>query len=190
MKYLFLLCCILLGCSPITPPIAHQYQLVAYSHKNYPHTAKTILVTMPEAVDDYKSSDMKYTKNKYDLKSYSKNAWSTSPAKMLYPLLIQSLQASHHFHAVIAGYWADSADYRIDSQILEFKQDFTTVPSQFHFKAKVTITQMDANQILLTKILSYNVRCNADNPYGGVVAANRSTLEFTQAATKLAIRHT
>ena len=177
--YLIGLSATLLSCTAITPSIMHQYQLTAYSTQSLSHTSSTIFVSVPEAVEDYQSADMQYTLNTYSLKSYSNNAWTAPPAKMLYPLIIESLQSSRYFKAVISGYWANTADYRLDTQLIEFKQDFTSHPSRFLFKAKVTLTQLVSNQVIVSKTLAYQPTCAQDTPIEGVMAANQATKAFT-----------
>lgn len=181
----------LVGCTPVKLP-GNLYQLSAFSDKSY-HTkarANTILVTPPDAVAGYQSSQMRYIKIPFLLASFSKNAWVSPPSDMIYPLLIKSLQKTHHFVAVSSGSYTDTADYRLDTQLLTLQQNFLTKPSRLEFTAKVVLTRVDNSQVIGSQLISIVVPCLEDSPYGGVVAANKAVWQFTDKVAKFVVSRT
>ncbi|MFI4963664.1 MAG: ABC-type transport auxiliary lipoprotein family protein [Legionellales bacterium] len=175
----------LIGCSPVKTSSINQYQLSAYSSKQrISHIGRlTLKVSPPEAVAGYQTQQMLYIKKPYQVESFAKNSWTNPVADMLYPLLVQSLQKTHYFYAVSSGSFNEETDYRLDTQVLSMSQNFLKKPSVLEFSAKIVLTHTSSNQVVGSKIISLQIPCPSDTPYGGVVAANRATLQFTAEVT-------
>lgn len=171
----------LVGCSPVKIPITNQYQLTAYSSKQLkPHPLHVALwVTPPEAAAGYQTDQMLYVNKPFQLEAFVKNAWINPPGDMLYPLMIQSLQKTGAFYAVLSSSYSQGADYRLDTQLLSLKQNFLKKPSVLEFSAKVVVTRVSDNQVMGSTIINQQISCHANTPYGGVVAANQATRQFT-----------
>lgn len=180
---------LLTACGPITPPVTNQYKLTQYSSKksHISPSAYTLLITPPEAVASYQTEQMLYTTKPYTLNSFTKNAWYSPPASMLYPLLIQSLQHSGYFRAVGSGAYINHADYRLDTQLIELQQNFIQKPSVLEIKLKVILTRVSDHHMLTSHTFTQRIPCPKNSPYGGVIAANHATLALTEAITKFTI---
>ncbi len=181
----------MLGCSPVKVPAANQYQLTAFSAKkatSRPHSS-TLLVTTPEAVAAFQTEQMLYMKKPYQLEPFAKNAWISPPADMLYPLITQSLQATGYFHTVVSSPYNQGADYRLDTQLLNLKQNFMKRPSVLEFSVKVVLTRVSDNQALGSQIFIFNIPCSQETPYGGVIAANAATYQFTERLVQFVLSH-
>ena len=179
---------LLSSCSPVNMS-ANQYQLSAYSQQRLATQAKPIslLVTAPEAGAGYQTNAMLYVKKPYQLESFAKNSWVDTPANMFYPLLIQSIQRSGFFAAVSSSSYTVGSTYRLDTQLLRLEQSFLVQPSVLNFSVKVVLTRISDNKILASKILNQQIPCSADTPYGGVIAANKASLNLTMAITHFVI---
>ncbi len=171
----------LLGCSPIKTPVSNQYKLEAFSAKKRvkKHTSTSILVSQPEAMAGYQTEQMFYIQKPFELSAFTHNAWISSPANMLYPLIIQSLQKTGFFMAVASGPYVDKSDYRLDTQVILLQQNFLVKPSAVEFVSKVSLTHIADNRLIGSRIFSQHVTCLSDTPYGGVIAANKATKAFT-----------
>lgn len=182
---------LLAGCSAVTLPVTNEYQLSAYSGKQFSARPKNIslLVTTPEAVAGYQTDAMLYVKKAFQLEPFAKNSWTSPPADMLYPLLIQSLQRTGYFHAIATSPYSEKADYRLDTQLIELKQNFLKKPSTIDFSAKIVLTHIEENKVLASRIINLNIPCPSDSPYGGVVAANQASYRFTEAVTRFVLSH-
>ena len=174
-------CGLLTACGPINNAVNNQYKLESFSAKKTTKekTALTILISQPDAIAGYQTEQMLYIEKPFELSNFAHNAWISSPANMLYPLIMQSLQHSHYFHAVVSGPDADKTDYRIDTQLIELQQNFLTKPSVIELVANVVLTHISDNRVVASRIIRERVPCPADTPYGGVVAANKAANAFT-----------
>lgn len=185
--FLFILLCS--GCSSVKPNIINHYSLTQYSAKKIyqKKSEHTLLVSIPEAVAGFQSEQMKYTIKPFALSSFTKNSWSNPPASMIYPLLIQSLQKSGYFEAVGSGAFVNKGEFRLDTQLIELKQDFTCHPSMLKLKMKAMIVKVSENYLQSARIFEIQVPCPQNTPYGGVIAANKATSILTQKITSYVI---
>lgn len=178
------------GCMPVKTSVLHQYKLEGYSQQNNTkHLNRSILISQPEAMAGYQTEQMLYIQKPYELSAFSENSWVGTPANMLYPLLIQTLQQSHAFSAVTSSPFADKVDYRLDTQILSMEQNFLTKPSIFELSVKAVLTRVMDNQVLASQLIRVKVPCKVDSPYGGVVAANQATVLLTQKIKTFILHH-
>ncbi len=181
---------LLSACSAIKNPIAHQYQLNAYSTEklSYTPSSATLLITPTEATTGYQTEQMQYSKQTYALNSFAKNSWFSPPASMLYSLLIQSIQHSSYFYAVSSGAYISKTTYRLDTQLLNIRQNFLKKPSQFELKVKAVLTRIEDNQIIASKAFTQSIPCPQETPYGGVIAANIATVKLTKDITHFLVK--
>lgn len=179
------------GCSPVKSTVSNQYKLEAFSNKQLsPHFSRqSILIAQPEAVSGYQTEQMLYMDKAYEVSSFANNAWIAPPADMLFPLLLQSVQRSGYFYAVASSANADQTDYKLDTQLLTFQQNFLTKPSQLRFTGKIVLTHVADTRIVASRIIELQIPCPADTPYGGVLAANKASLQFTQEVSSFLIQH-
>ena len=177
------------ACTPIKLPVVNQYRLEAFNAQRLapPPGARTLLISQPDATDGYQTEQMLYIKTPYQLAAFSENAWVTSPANMLFPLIIQTFESSHAFSAITSSPYANHVDYRLDSQIIAMQQNFLTKPSQFELTLKIVLTQVKNNEVMLSKILTERIKCPMESPYGGVVAGNHATTALTGKIKQLII---
>lgn len=168
------------GCS-VKNPINNEYKLDAHSTKRLYTRAPSysILISQPEAATGYQTEQMLYSRKPYEILPFAHNAWIGPPASMLFPLIMQTLQQSGYFYAVATTPYADKADFRLDTQLIELQQNFICIPSQIEMVVKVVLTKIDTNTILGSRILRQRINCPEDTPYGGVIAANQAAAQFT-----------
>src|SRR5437868_1512672 len=98
--------CMLSACSFLSPvKIDATNKYVVNKVPCYiPHKKKRaiiLLVTKPEIRPIYNTTLMAYTIRPYQISYYSLNQWAESPDQMFQPLLVQTLQDTHHFKAVV-----------------------------------------------------------------------------------------
>lgn len=176
------------GCSPIKMPVNNVYTLESFStHQSHDRTAHSILVSPPEAMSGYQTEQMFYVQKPFELTAFAHNAWVSSPANMIYPLILESLQKSGYFFAVASGPYVDKSEYRLDTQVIELQQTFLAKPSMIHLVVKTMVTHIADNRIVASRVFHEQIRCPMDTPYGGVIAANRATKNFTHALSKFVI---
>ncbi len=182
---------LLIACSAIKIPASNQYKLAAFSNKQLTRQSVklSILVNQPEAVAGYQTEQMLYVNKPFSLNAFVNNAWTDPPAAMLLPLIVQSLQRSGYFYAILSSPYAQQADYRLDTQLLELQQNFLKNPSVVDLVVKVVLTRVNDNHVVASRLISQHVCAPLETPYGGVIAANRATENFTAELTNFIIRH-
>lgn len=175
---LILLSFLLVACSvtkPVKIPEVKKYTLTQISTYRYnQHKRPAIYVSAVVANPGYETADMIYLKTPYELKAFGRSAWVSTPADIFHGLLLESLRHSNLFHAVIAPPYSNSAKYRIDTKLLMLQQEFITVPSQVRFAVSVTISNNMTNRVIAQRRFEVIRKASSDNPYGGVIAANRA----------------
>ncbi|MCX7115442.1 MAG: ABC-type transport auxiliary lipoprotein family protein [Gammaproteobacteria bacterium] len=177
-----LLCIAVLLCScAVAPLVKNQYTFTTYHTKVYNKHPRlpSIYVSMPESVAGLETEQMIYRKVPYETGAFIHNVWSNTPAEMLYPLIVQSLNDTHAFRVVSAGSHAESFQYRLNTDILKMIQNYLVTPSQMQVTISAIITDTSDGKPVASKLFRYQVRCPSDTPYGGVVAANQIIARFT-----------
>ncbi|MFA5240987.1 MAG: ABC-type transport auxiliary lipoprotein family protein [Sulfuricella sp.] len=136
--------------------------------------APILLVTRPRAHPGFESSRMAYVRKPHELEYFSRNQWVDTPAKMLAPVLVQALEASGAFASVSQASGGVTAQLRLDSEIVRLQQEFTSVPSKVRFTLRAQLIDVAGRRILATREYDISENAASNDPYGGVVAANRA----------------
>lgn len=195
LKYVFIIFnffalsnCTFFGPVKTKPQIAYELSgLPAVPIKK--RTSKILMVPQPDSLPMYNTTQMFYTPKPYQIASFSQNRWADTPAQMLHPLLIQSLQKMNYFHAVVSPPYTGKYDYLLNLQVLELKQDFIYRPATLKFSLKVDLIKSVGNRILVTKIIKITEPMRFCNPYNGVLAANRVTKQLLSQINALVVRY-
>jgi cholesterol transport system auxiliary component len=138
----------------------------------------TLLVVPPEVDAAYRSSEMAYSLQPYQIAYYSKNRWAETPAQMLHPLIIQTLQNTHYFHAVVSPSYIGRYDYLLKTQLMELQQDFTQHPAVYRIVLRAQMSSAATARVLAVKQFNVEVPVANNTPYSGVKAANRATVKL------------
>lgn len=167
------------GCSPLQPvknDVIRTYALQAHFQNvsAAPSGAPVLLVTRSRAHPGFESSRMAYVRKSHELEYFSRNQWVDTPEKMLAPLLVQALEVSGAFSAVSLASGGITAQLRLDSEIVRLQQEFTSAPSQVRFTLRAQLIDVAGRRILATREFDITENAASDDPYGGVVAANRA----------------
>mgnify|MGYP000476326208 CR=1 FL=1 len=180
---------LLTACTPIKTPDSNQYKLEAFNAKKFTNkkTGLSILISQPEAMAGYQTEQMLYIQKPYEITAFAHNTWISSPANMLYPLIMQSLQKTGYFYAVASGPYVDKADYRLDTQVIALQQNFIPKPSVIELVVKAVLTHIEDNRVVSSRIINERVNCPIQTPYGGVIAANRAAQAFTATLSKFVV---
>lgn len=153
-----------------------------------PTHAPTIVVLKPETKAVYNTTQMAYSVQPHQIDFFSKNEWGETPAQMLQPLLIETLQKTHYFHAVVTPSTLTNNAYFLKTQILELNQDYTVNPAILRLTLLVQIYQAATNQVIASKEFSISEPIVQKTPYGGVIAANCATRKMLREIALLVSR--
>jgi cholesterol transport system auxiliary component len=135
----------------------------------------TILVAYPETNPLYKTTGIAYTTYPYQIAYFAKNAWAENPGDMIYPLLIQTLQNTHYYRAVLTNSNSAAYDYVLNIQIQKLLQDYSHTPSLVYLTVRAQLIRAASNRVIATKEFAIVESFPERTPYNGVVATNRAT---------------
>lgn len=195
LKHLSLLLCVFLmsGClSPVKTTPQSSY-VVNSIPRDIPVSRKrsgVMLVSLPETRPIYETTRMAYTAHPYQVEYFGENQWAETPAQMLQPLLVQTLQDTHRFSGVLMPPYTGNYSYILTTQILRFDQDFVGQPHAFKLVAQVSLSRLSTSQLIQTKEFSISVPLSQDTPYGGVLAANQATQRLLKEVAKFVTANT
>lgn len=178
------LCATLLGgCSGLLPkpapePSFYALESVPLAAPEAPVVrsteAPTLIVSPPRAAAGYGSQRMLYVRQAHRLQYFSRNQWVDTPGRMLAPLLVARMTASGDFSAVFSSASGAAADLRLDSEIVMLRQDFSTTPSHVRLLLRAYLIEGDHRRVIASGDFEASVASASEDPYGGVIAANRA----------------
>lgn len=149
---------------------------------------RVLLLAPPQAAPGYDSARMVYQRQPQTLEAFTQSAWMDTPARMLAPLLLRSLQDSlplrAQLRAVLQAPSAARADLQLDTSILRLQQDFLHHPSSVRFTLQVTLTDQRTREVLAWRLLDVTQPATSEDAAGGAAAASvavQSALQQLQA---------
>lgn len=118
---------LLAGClGPINTPDMTTYTLenIVKPQGQRPKTQRILLVTMPQAAAGFDSRRIAYVERPGVLAYYSKHQWIAPLPQLLLPLMVQSVENTGVFLAVVGSPYTGLSDYQLDSQLQYLVQRF------------------------------------------------------------------
>jgi len=168
----------LVGCSPLQPVKSSNIKTYAieaqFSSISNNTGDLTLLVNTPSARSGFESARMIYLKNPHEIDYFAQSQWVDSPARMLAPLLLQALESTAKYRAVIPVRSAASADLRLDTEIIRLQHEFLAKPSRVHLTVHAQLIDLRNKSVLATREFDVIEVADSDDPYGGVIATNRA----------------
>lgn len=132
-----------------------------------------LAVSMPQARPGFETARMAYVLQPHELNYFANSIWTDTPARMLHPLLLQALEQSAAFRAVVRAGSAIPADVRLDIELVRLQHDFTTRPSRVHITLQARLIDMRGKRVLAVQQFDATENASSEDAYGGVSAANR-----------------
>lgn len=136
--------------------------------------AGILVVNVPVAQPGFETQRMAYTQRPYEVSYYATHQWADSPARMVTPLLIQALEQTGHWRAIIPMPTSVRGDHRVEIDQLELVQNFRQKPSQVRLALRVQVIKLPEFLVLGTRLFDAAEAAATDDAYGGAVAANRA----------------
>ena len=148
--------------------------------------APTLVVNPPRAAAGFDSQRIIYIRDTHKLEYFAHSEWVDTPARMLAPLIVAAIESSSAFRAVVPTPSAASGDIRLDTEILRLQQNFGEQPSRVRFTLRAYLVDNATRRVLAWREFDETVAAASDDPYGGVVAANRAVLMVLEKLALLA----
>ncbi len=175
MKRLILLPLLLLAACGVNPP-ADEPRTYLLEAVGRPATVATgdgvLLITTPRAEPGYDTNGIAYTETPLSLNYYTRSRWADAPARMLAPLLVETLERSGAFRAVITSPSSVAADVQLDVTLLRLQQSFLQRPSRVELALRARLIDTSDNRVLASRTFEAMESAPSEDAYGGVQAAN------------------
>jgi cholesterol transport system auxiliary component len=162
----------------INEPATFVLNATPYGLPKRSYSRGTLMVMLPESTTIYNSKQMVYTIRPHEIAYYGKNEWAEVPAQMLQPLIVQTLQKTHYFHAIVTPPFVGRYDYVLSTQILKLQQNYTLYPAQYEMTIRVQLSSPISGRVIAVKEFTLSTPLSSCTPYGGVIAANQLTARF------------
>lgn len=137
-------------------------------------TAPTLIVNPPHAAAGFDSPHIMYVREAHKLEHFAHSEWVDTPARMLAPLLVAAIAHTAAFRAVVLTPSSAAGDLRLDTEIIRLQQEFGRPPSRVRFTLRAYLVEDKTRRVLAWREFDAVVPAASENPYGGVVAANRA----------------
>lgn len=182
-RLLILVCSfVLTGCSlfsPVKLQPQHEYLIntaPAVAVKKPGHA--TLMVTMPSTTPVYNTKEMAYTTYPHQIAYFANNSWADTPSNMLQALIVQTLQNTHYYRSVVAAPFPAHYDLILHTALVKLQQDFTRQPSVIRLTLQAELISANTNQVISSKAFTIVRPAPRNDPYGGVIAANRAASDL------------
>jgi cholesterol transport system auxiliary component len=144
----------------------------------------TLIVYRPGAPERIDTRQMAYSLRPHHFAYFARNEWAESPARMLQPLLVRTLEATGRFAAVVTPP-ASGIRYGLHTELAELLQDFNEEPPLLRLALRLSMVDERANRTPVVHEVDVSERMQQKTPHAGVLAANaalaralRETAEF------------
>lgn len=178
---------VLSACSLMSPVKTDPATL--YLLKTVPSVSKhkthsmSLLITPMDSSSTYNSAEMIYTMKPYRIGYFAKHRWVQPPAQMLQPLVVESFQRSHFFHAIGSGSVVGHYDYVLNTQLLEMQQSFTEDSSYVHIVLRAQLVNFTTGKIMGSWTFRATEPATEYGPVGGVMALNAASAQVIRQLT-------
>jgi cholesterol transport system auxiliary component len=166
-----------LGCAGMFRSKDQQpMQNYVFSPRQFVQSAPTsshlvLLVSSVQSVG-YDARHMAYSMRPYERTFYAFSQWADTPPRLIQPLVVQTMEASGYFRAVIESSSSSPADVRLDLDLLVLQHEYDSTWSQGRMVIRAQLNDLETNGILGTRIFESTAPAPMETPYGGVLALN------------------
>lgn len=170
--------CSFLSPVAVTPPQKHMISQTPGHVSVAKHPRGVLLVSFPDTQPVFNTTKMAYTNSKYTVAYFSQHEWAETPAQMLQPLLVKTLEGSHTFRAVVTPPYSGQFDYSLQTQIISLQQNFLQKPAMLNLVVRAQLLKNSSNRLLASKVFSISEPMPSESPEGGVYAANQASVRL------------
>ena len=146
-----------------------------------------LAVNTPQARPGFETAQIAYLQQPHELNYFVNSRWTSTPARMLQPLLLQALEQGAGFRAVVRAASAVPADVRLDIELIRLQHDFTTRPSRVQITLQAQLIDVRGKRVLAVQQFDATENADSEDAYGGVSAANRLVQRVLEEVTEFCI---
>jgi len=137
-------------------------------------TATTLLVAAPRAAAGFDTRNIVYVRQAHEIEAFAYSQWVDTPAQMLAPLIVNAIERTAAFRAVLRAPTAASAELRLDTELIRLQHDFTVTPSRVRLTLRAVLVETATRRVVAWREFDASVASASEDPYGGVLAANEA----------------
>lgn len=137
-----------------------------------PKDGPTLMVFVPRARAGFDTERMAYVRRPDEIEYYARHRWIDAPARMIAPLMVQALEATGAYSAVVPASTLARTRWRLQSEIVRLQQVFREKPSQVEFALRAQLIDTATQQPVASQLFSLTVPAPSDDARGGAAAAN------------------
>jgi cholesterol transport system auxiliary component len=146
---------------------------------SFPASAHTkagpaLLVSIPHARPGFDTERMAYVRSPNELEYFARNRWVDAPARMIAPLMVQALDSTSAFSAVVPAPTVARAKWRLESEIVRLQQAFFEKPSHVELVLRAQLIETTTQQPAASRVFSVTVPSASEDARGGAAAANEA----------------
>jgi cholesterol transport system auxiliary component len=140
--------------------------------------AAVLLITQPKAQAGFDTPRMAYLLRPYEINYYAFNQWADAPARLLHQILVENLDQTGLWSAVLQAPGALPAQFRLECDNLILEQQFFANPSRIRLALRARLIETTKPSIVATRYFELLEPAPSEDPYGGVLAANQATAKL------------
>ena len=162
------------GCISLTKELP-SYKTYSLEYKKENTTSKyidrTIQVFEPKSLESINSRAISYSKNSFLSEKYALSRWSDKPSKMIQRTIASYLTNENTYKFVSSSNLKIKSDYKILSELIDFKHTFTKNSSYADFSIRVYFINNHTKEVNF-KSFVYNKKALKNDAKGLVDAMN------------------
>lgn len=143
-----------------------------------PAGAPSIVVALPTAAAGFDSTRMVYLLRPQALQAYAYAEWVDTPARLMAPLLVQALQRTGAFRAVLQSPSSAIGGLRLETELIRLQHEHTQTPSAVRLTLRTVLLEVATRQPLATREFDVRVPAPSDDPAGCVAATGTATRQL------------
>jgi cholesterol transport system auxiliary component len=136
--------------------------------------APVLLVAAPSAAPGFDSARMLYQRQPQQLEAFAFHEWVEPPARLLAPLMVQALQATGAFRAVLLAPTSGTGALRLETEVVRLQQDFSTQPSAVRLTLRAALIDAATRRVIATHVFDASVPAGREDPVAGAAAAQQA----------------
>ncbi|HEU5296457.1 MAG TPA: ABC-type transport auxiliary lipoprotein family protein [Burkholderiaceae bacterium] len=146
----------------------------------------TLLILAPRTQRAYDTTQMAYTLRDHEIAYYRDHEWGATPAEMMQPLLVSTLERTHRFAAVLSVPYGGRSTYVLQTQIDELVQDFTLPTVAVRIAMHLQLTNSVSRRAVSKEIVVTEPMAQR-SAEAGIAAANRATVKTLREVAQFVI---
>jgi cholesterol transport system auxiliary component len=189
LRALMLVTPLLLLAACQVPPVGGRgapalYQLTlekALPQRAAEDSGTVLLVERPQAAPGYDTPMIAYQTEAHQLRYYSRSRWADTPSRMVEPALVEALEQSGLFQAVVSPPSTVQPDLRLVTDMLQIRQIFEDEKtSHTQLRMRLRLVDLHRDSVLGSRMLEITEPAASPDAAGGVQAANAALLHAVE----------